>query len=225
MSKPGSDLDRELRALEAELKRLEAEYNMFFAGRSPKLPWEQRKRLDATMKRFDRMHIQNTGDRFRFQTIQARWAAFGELWERQLKLQEQGRLPVRGRKGAVGAASQAAASPAGRQEKAEEPQAAKPARQSAKDAGKAPPAPAREAVVAAATVSDPAKQEDTVKDLYERLAAARRDTGEKPIEYDRFAALVRAQVDKHGAGGREVAFRVDVKDGKVKLSAKAAGDS
>jgi hypothetical protein len=34
------------------------------------------------MKRLDRMHIQNTGDRFRFQTVQARWAAFGELWER-----------------------------------------------------------------------------------------------------------------------------------------------
>src|SRR5690606_13718394 len=43
VSKPGSDLDRELRPLEAELKRLEAEYNMFFAGWSPKLPWEQRK--------------------------------------------------------------------------------------------------------------------------------------------------------------------------------------
>lgn len=222
MSKPGSELDRELRALEAELKRLEAEYNMFFAGRSPKLPWEQRKRLDAMMKRFDRMHIQNTGDRFRFQTIQSRWAAFGELWERQLKAQEQGRVPVRGRRGIAGQAG----SPARRQEKTDEAPSATPVKASSKDADKgAPPSPPREAVVAAARVSDPAKQEDRVKDLYEQLAAARRDTGEKPIEYDRFAALVRAQVDKHGAGGREVAFRVDVKDGKVKLSAKAAEDS
>lgn len=183
-------------ALEAELKRLEAEYNMFFAGRAPRLPWEQRKRLDALMKRFDRMHIQNTGDRFRFQTIQARWAAFSELWERQLKMQEQGRSQVRGGKGPSSNPKQA------------------------------PAAPARhDGVVAAATLSDPVSQEDKVKSLYKQLAAARKEAGEKPIEYDRFAALVRAQVDKHGAGGREVAFRVDLKDGKVKLTAKAAGDS
>lgn len=216
MSKQGSDFDRELMALEAELKRLEAEYNMFFAGRAPKLPWEQRKRLDAMMKRFDRMHIQNTGDRFRFQTIQSRWAAFSELWERQLKMQEQGRLHVRGGRGHGAPAQAAAAKPV--------PAQAGPAKDKAsKDSSR--PAPAgREALVASATLSDPVAQQDTVKDLYKQLAAARQEAGEKPIEYDRFAALVRAQVDKHGAGGREVRFRVDVKDGKVKLTAKAAGE-
>ncbi|HVG87060.1 MAG TPA: hypothetical protein VM820_21230, partial [Vicinamibacterales bacterium] len=85
MPPPRSDFDRELHMLEAELKRLEADYNQFFAGRLPRLPWDQRARVDAMMKRFDRMHIQNTGDRFRFQTVQARWASFSELWERQLK--------------------------------------------------------------------------------------------------------------------------------------------
>ena len=36
------EIDRELQVLEAELKRLEAEYNMFFAGRLPRPPWETR---------------------------------------------------------------------------------------------------------------------------------------------------------------------------------------
>ena len=218
MSKQGSDFDRELMALEAELKRLEAEYNMFFAGRAPKLPWEQRKRLDAMMKRFDRMHIQNTGDRFRFQTIQSRWAAFSELWERQLKMQEQGRLHVRGGRGHGAPAQAAAAKPAPAQTvPAKDPSKNKVSKEGSGPAG-------REALVASATLSDPVAQQDTVKDLYKQLAAARQEAGEKPIEYDRFAALVRAQVDKHGAGGREVRFRVDVKDGKVKLTAKAAGE-
>ena len=66
-----SDLDRELEILEAELKRLEAEYNMFFAGRLPRPPWETRGRVDAMMKRLDRMHIGNTGARFRFATLQS----------------------------------------------------------------------------------------------------------------------------------------------------------
>ena len=36
--------------LEAEVKRLEGEYNMFFAGRLPRPPWETRSRVNALMK-------------------------------------------------------------------------------------------------------------------------------------------------------------------------------
>ena len=42
-----TDSTRELELLEAELKRLEAEYNMFFAGRLPRPPWETRGRVDG----------------------------------------------------------------------------------------------------------------------------------------------------------------------------------
>ena len=67
------DIERELQVLEAELKRLEAEYNMFFAGRLPRPPWETRKRVEAMVKRLDRPHISNYGDRFRFSTLQSRF--------------------------------------------------------------------------------------------------------------------------------------------------------
>jgi hypothetical protein len=85
------DLERELAVLEAELKRLEAEYNMFFAGRLPRPPWETRGRVEAMVKRLDRSHISNTGDRFRFSTIQARFATFVDLWDRGLRAREEGR--------------------------------------------------------------------------------------------------------------------------------------
>ena len=77
--------------LEAELKRLEAEYNMFFAGRLPRPPWETRGRVDAMVKRIDRMRIANYGDRFRFTTIQSRYATFVDLWDRGLRAREEGR--------------------------------------------------------------------------------------------------------------------------------------
>ena len=77
--------------LEAELKRLEAEYNMFFSGRLPKPPWETRSRVEALVKRYDRAYIQNTGDRFRFNTLQSRFAAFIDLWDRGLRAREEGR--------------------------------------------------------------------------------------------------------------------------------------
>src|SRR5712691_10658043 len=72
--------------LEADLKQLEAEYNMFFSGRLPKPPWETRARVEALVKRFDRGYIQNTGDRFRFNTLQSRYAAFIDLWDRILRV-------------------------------------------------------------------------------------------------------------------------------------------
>ena len=88
---PPSTIDRDLTRLEADLKQLEAEYNMFFSGRLPKPPWETRARVEAMVKHFDRGHIPNTGDRFRFTTLQSRYAAFIDLWDRGLRAREEGR--------------------------------------------------------------------------------------------------------------------------------------
>ncbi len=88
---PPSTIDRDLTRLEADLKQLEAEYNMYFAGRLPKPPWETRARVEAMVKQFDRGHIPNTGDRFRFTTLQSRYAAFIDLWDRALRAREEGR--------------------------------------------------------------------------------------------------------------------------------------
>jgi hypothetical protein len=88
---PPTTIDRDLTRLEADLKQLEAEYNMYFAGRLPKPPWETRARVEATVKQFDRGHIPNTGDRFRFTTLQSRYAAFIDLWDRALRAREEGR--------------------------------------------------------------------------------------------------------------------------------------
>src|SRR5436190_4456921 len=84
-------LDRDLQRLESDLKQLEAEYNMFFSGRLPKPPWETRARVEALVKQYDRAHIVNTGDRFRFMTLQSRFATFIDLWDRGLRAREEGR--------------------------------------------------------------------------------------------------------------------------------------
>jgi hypothetical protein len=88
---PPSNIERDLQRLEADLKQLEAEYNMFFSGRLPKPPWETRARVEAVVKQYDRAHIVNTGDRFRFTTLQSRFAAFIDLWDRGLRAREEGR--------------------------------------------------------------------------------------------------------------------------------------
>jgi hypothetical protein len=194
-SPPTSEFDRQLRELETEIKKLEVEYNLFFAGRLPKLPWETRARVEALIKRYDRLQIQNTAERFRFQGMQSRFSVFCELWERNLKSREGTRPGVRGRSPLEAP-----------------PRVSRPAEPDA-----APPAPA------VTSLRDPAAENDKVRALYETLREARRQAGETEVPFERFQEVVRAQVAKLGRDGGEVVFKVSTKDGRVAFTAKPAG--
>ncbi|MFN8059614.1 MAG: hypothetical protein U0Q12_10650 [Vicinamibacterales bacterium] len=85
------EVEDDLEILAAELRRLEGEYNMFFAGRRPRPPWETRGRVEAILKRWDRARIPQSGPRFRFGVLQARFSAFADLWDRGLRAKEEGR--------------------------------------------------------------------------------------------------------------------------------------
>jgi hypothetical protein len=85
------DLQKHLSDLTADLKRLEAEYNMFFAGRLPRPPWETRNRVDAMIKRYDGGQITGTADRFRFEMLQTRFHKMLEVWDRGMRAREEGR--------------------------------------------------------------------------------------------------------------------------------------
>ncbi len=207
MPPKANEFDREMQVLESEMKRLEAEYNMFFAGRLPRLPWETRARVEALVKRHDRSQTHNTAQRFRFGTLQARYASFCELWERALKAKEEGRQPGRQRKQPEAAEKHADS-------------AEKHADSAEKHAEAATEQLKRDHVVAVASFKDPMKESDRLMALYERLSEARNVSGEQQIPYHRFAEVVRAQVNKLGGGEAEVAFKVAMKDGKVTLTAK-----
>jgi hypothetical protein len=191
MPEAPADIHGELTKLEVELRKLEGEYNMFFAGRLPRPPWETRKRVDQLVKRLDRAHIQNYADRFRFSTLQARYSTFIDLWDRGLRAREEGRP------GPFAAARKT------RIEK-EEPESAP-----------------RERIVHVASFSDPVHEMDKLEQLYDRLVEARRETGDEAVPFHRFAELVKEQVKRlKQTGSPEVAFRVAVKDGKVSFTAK-----
>jgi hypothetical protein len=183
-----SDIERELATLEADLKRLEAEYNMFFAGRLARPPWETRSRVDAAIKRLDRTPFANYGDRFRLSTLQSRFSTFVDLWDRALRAREEGRP------GPFAQPKPAAAGDTRREDR----------------------------VVHVTTFSDPAREVEKLQDLYESLAKARREAGQKAISFQKFADLIRTQVSSlREKGTQEVAFRVAVKEGKVAFTARA----
>ncbi|MDQ3170251.1 MAG: hypothetical protein M3Q55_08965 [Acidobacteriota bacterium] len=83
---------RGLSTLAGELKKLETEYNQFFSGRLPRPPWETRTRVETLMRKWDRQSFEASGaDKFKFQTMQARYATFADLWDRGLRAREEGR--------------------------------------------------------------------------------------------------------------------------------------
>jgi hypothetical protein len=92
------DVERDLKTLEAELRRLEAEYNMYFAGRLPRPPVETRRRVAGLIRQLDRQRLSNYAERFRFTTLQSRFQTFSDLWDRGLRAKEEGRPgPMAGR--------------------------------------------------------------------------------------------------------------------------------
>jgi hypothetical protein len=192
-----TELERDLSLLEASLRKLETEYNMYFAGQLPKPPLDSRRRVEVQLRRFDRAYIQSAVDRFRLSTLQSRFSTFAELWDRALRAREEGR-PGPFSRGIRDAAS------------------AKPAE----------PVPPAERVVGAAVISDLASDGPTVEALYESLVEARRSVGtDEPFPFHRFAQIVKGQVTKlQRAGSKDVAFRISVKDGKVAFTARGVKD-
>jgi hypothetical protein len=187
---PG-DTERELSRLESDLRRLEAEYNMFFAGRLPRPPWETRSRVDAAMKRFDRTPPQNYGERFRFQTLQARFAAFADLWDRGLRARDEGG----GRANRFGV-------------------------QRTPAAGREEPAGPRIVHVASFTdpMQEMDKLHDLYDSLAQARREAGADN--VPFHRFAELVKTQVQKMRESGGG-EVAFRVSVVDGKVNFTARA----
>ncbi len=186
MSAP-SEIDRDLKQLEIDLKLLESEYNMYFSGRLPRPPLETRSRVEALVKRCDRRHIPNHADRFRFATLQSRFLTFTELWDRGLRAREEGRsgpFPDRG---------------------SDEPQG--------------PPPSTR--IVTVVTFDDVTREADKLRDLYQRLEEARRETGQDSVPFGKFASLVGDEVRRlRREGSVEVAVRVKVENGRVSVTAR-----
>jgi hypothetical protein len=186
------DSTRELDVLESELKRLEAEYNMFFAGRLPRPPWETRGRVTALVKRLDRkQNLGNFAARFRFTTIQTRYSTFIDLWDRGLRAREEGR---------PGPFVQSRATP-------------KETKPKVKD---------RILYVTTLTdpARDLSKVQDLYETLAEARRESGNDA--PPVPFHKFVDLIRTQMGAlKEAGGEEVAFRVAVKDGKVAFTARA----
>jgi hypothetical protein len=84
--------DRELDELERSIMLLRRDYEVFFTGSSKRPPTDAHQRLSKNIKRFQSLQGLPYAQRFRFNSLVARFNTFLDHWNKQLRLKEEGRL-------------------------------------------------------------------------------------------------------------------------------------
>src|SRR5262245_58647850 len=194
-------LAEDLEAIEKSIRQLQIEWDKFFSGIEKKPPTDLRSRVEGIIRRHANAEIRNNTERFRYQTLTAKYNTLNELWSKKLRAREEGKAF-----GVPGLKADALPPPV-------------PA---------APPPPARAARAAASgpdgyRVQNPERDTETVRALYNRFLAARQQAGETaPVKFDSFQKLIGQQAARilSDKGAQAVDFRLETKDGKVSLKAK-----
>jgi hypothetical protein len=203
--------DRELEVLAEAIRRLSAEYDAFLYGGANRPPTESRKHVDQMIRKLSAASLDAAADRYRFSTLQGRYTAMLERWDRLQGEKESGRRPgLYGHfaPGAGGAPPRAGAA-----------------------AG--PEAEALNAAASASVNAAETRASSGDRSLFQRYLDARKARGEsvEGYEFEQFAANLAQERSKLKAklGTDEVVFDVAERDGKVKLvarrSARPAGPS
>ena len=191
----------DLDLLDQSIRQLQIEWEKFFAGVERKPPSELKARVEALIRRNFDAEIRNNAERFRYQSLTARYNTFNELWSKRLRALEEGR-PL-GIHGPHLHAHAAAVSP--------EPKTAPQA---------VPETPRRGGEV---RLHDPLHDNEAVRELYQSFVEARRQAGEAAaVKFESFRKLIGQQASRilTEKGARAVDFRLETRDGKVSLKAK-----
>jgi hypothetical protein len=101
-AKQVNPIDEELDRLEYEMRRLKIEYDIFFNGAAKRAPFDTKSRVEMLIKRiFDERKL-TYAQRYRYNTLVARYVALRELWRRNVQEREEGRDAVAAARAALG---------------------------------------------------------------------------------------------------------------------------
>jgi hypothetical protein len=102
-------IDEQLVRLEEDLRKLKVEYDIFFNGAAKRPPFDTKSRVETLIKRiFDERNL-TYAQRYRYNTLVARYVALRELWRRNTQDREEGRDAVAAARAALGKGDEPAA--------------------------------------------------------------------------------------------------------------------
>jgi hypothetical protein len=191
--------DSELQGLENALRNLNAEYDAFLYGSSHKPPLEIRRRVGQQIRRLSTAESDSSAERFRFQSLQVRYNALCERWDRLQTEKEAGRRPgIYSHFARVGGSE------------TERP----PARPNVRKA----------ASVREVEETDTRLVQDPECELFRHYIEAKRvrDEDVAGLRFDRFAEKLAEQREKlrEHFGDAEIVFDVAERDGRIRLIAR-----
>lgn len=195
-------IDEELNQLDDYVRRLKIEYDIYFGGGSKKPPADVEWRVQNLLRKYTDGSKLNYGQRFRFNSIQQRYALFSALWQQKLKIKEEGyRRPQDAILGIQGL-------------RAEEQHAAEEALKHHSP---------HEGKPFSIACSDVDSEPKNIEALFNALTAARGKSGESGSgtmeSFKNFVRQKTAQIRKE-YGCPAVEYSVEAKDGQVRLKAK-----
>jgi hypothetical protein len=205
-----SALEEDLERIDEGILKLQKEWERFFSGQERKAPFEARQRLDRLVRKYVGVEIRNNIERFRFQSLTAKYNTLSDLWNRKLRALEEGRPLSSVQLKHVREMTEAAA---------ETPPAPVPVMQSAPGSKSVlGPGPGRAEV----RLSTLREDDQGVRALYEQFRAARASVGESEVKFESFRKLIAQQRSRllEEKDAVAVDFRVALQDGKVALKAK-----
>ena len=202
--------DEELNVLDAQLRRLKIEYEIFFSNPQKRPPTDIEWKVLALLRKFSDGGRMNFSQRYRYNEMAQRYAVYSDLWRKKTRIREEGyRRP-----------QDALLSVQGVRIDGEEH---KPQHHQAYGVGHAAAAGAT-ASQAFTLHSVDQNEREQVERLYNTLVAAKKKAGENVTgTIDSFATFVQKKTEQIRKQYKcdNVEYSVELTDGQVKLKAKA----
>ncbi len=212
-----ANIDDELGQIERDIRTLKIEYEQYFGGGRPRPPSDTQWRCENLIKRYaERGADMNYAQRFRYNNLTQTYAKYQDMWRKKLVQKETGVKQHH-----FGAAAKAIEEERARRTAANQVASAAKATEETKSESRRAAAEAF-----AMTVSDPAREQKKIEELYRKLIEARTETGEKAgaptlTDFERF--VKQKTKDLQDKGGNAVEYSVSVEGGRVKLKARVSG--
>jgi hypothetical protein len=197
-------VDEELNQLDDSVRRLKIEYDVFFGGGAKKPPTDLEWRVQSLLKKYSDGRKMSFSQRFKFNSIQQKFAVFNSLWQQKLRIKEEGyRRPQDALLAIQGVRMF--------EENGHHAQI--------NEVNDGEPQPFR------ISCSDAEAELHNVKALYEAMVQAGKQSKAKAPagSFESFQKFVKKKTDqlRKEYGSSAVEFAVEVEDGKVRLKAKA----
>lgn len=84
-------VDDQLSRLEEDIRKLRVEFDIFFNGAAKRPPYDTKGRVETLLKRLGDDRTLTFAQRYRYNSLAARYTAFRDLWRRLMQGREEGR--------------------------------------------------------------------------------------------------------------------------------------